>query len=161
MSPPGRSSNEGVDEDLELLLARLGARRDAMAQALSGLSASAAAQRPRGTTQSLVDITRRLTEMERRWRELDPTGAPAAPERGPIAEGDADPDAVVARYRARAAQTDDDARRLTLDAPTPAHPQAMIRWALLCLLQETARGAGRAEVVRELITQPMGELEPE
>jgi hypothetical protein len=151
MTPSEASSNEGVDEDMEDLLARLGARRESIAQALSGLSGSAAAQQPRGTSQSLLDVARRLTGLERHWRRLDPTGAPATPDHGGNREGESDPDAVVARYRAQAAMTDDEARQLTLDAPTSDQPQVTVRWALLCLLQETARSAGRAEVARELL----------
>jgi hypothetical protein len=163
MAPSEASSHEGVDGSIELLLARVDSRREAILQALAGLSGSAARQRPRGTSRSLLDIVRHLTDLERNWMGLDPTGALEQLDHRPRSErdSDADADAVVARYRARAAMTDVEARQLALDAPTPEHPQVTIRWALLCLLQETARSAGRAEVVRELILQPMGELEPE
>jgi hypothetical protein len=161
MAPSEPGARVGVDEVMDLLLARVDSRREATLQTLAGLSGSAARQHPHGSSRSLLEIVRHLTDLERNWMGLDPTGALEQLDHRPRSERDSDADAVVARYRARAAVTDVEARQLALDAPTPGHPQVTIRWALLCLLQETARSAGRAEVVRELIPQPMGELEPE
>lgn len=68
---------------------------------------------------------------------------------------------VLARYRTAVAQANDALdRHPELDAPLPHHrpntPAPSTRWALTHLIEETARHAGHADILRELIDHTTG-----
>ncbi len=46
---------------------------------------------------------------------------------------------------------------MPLDAPFPRDPNANLRWVLVHLINETARHAGHADAVRELLDGVTGE----
>ncbi len=70
------------------------------------------------------------------------------------------PEQMVAAYRAAYARSDDIARGQTsLEArvPGPHRPDKSVRWILVHMLEETARHAGHADILRELIDGRTGD----
>ncbi|HUA96421.1 MAG TPA: DUF664 domain-containing protein, partial [Acidimicrobiales bacterium] len=67
-------------------------------------------------------------------------------------------DAARAAYRQRAVTTNAAVRALpSLDEPCRSRPDTDLRWVLLHLINETARHAGHADAVRELLDGAVGE----
>jgi hypothetical protein len=157
MAPPS------TDERTQLL-SFLDQQRYAAKLAAYGLSDADAGQAPSASTLSVGGLIRHLAATERSWcatvrrsREVaDPADYPATFRFGP-ADSLAD---VIGDYDAAAAETDalfasiDD-----LNAPVPV-PKGVpwfpadleawtARWVLLHLIEETARHAGHADIVRE------------
>ena len=66
---------------------------------------------------------------------------------------------IVSHYRDGWARTDDIALAASLDEPrrrASAEPPVNLRWVLAHLLEETARHAGHADILRELIDGSTG-----
>lgn len=66
---------------------------------------------------------------------------------------------VVARYREvteRADEILDDSTDLDAPVPRPGRPAPTLRWALTHMIEETARHAGHADILRELIDGSTG-----
>jgi Protein of unknown function (DUF664) len=60
-------------------------------------------------------------------------------------------ESVSADYRAACARADAIAAAAGLDEPCRRHPEpANLRWVLMHMLEETARHAGHADILREL-----------
>jgi hypothetical protein len=66
-------------------------------------------------------------------------------------------ESLVAAYGDRAVATDHIVRSLPLDAPSGRREGTTLRWVLLHLINETARHAGHADAVRELLDGATGE----
>ena len=67
-------------------------------------------------------------------------------------------DSAITSYRARAEATDNAVRALgSLTSPNLLEEGAELRWVLLHLINETARHAGHADAVRELLDGTTGE----
>jgi Protein of unknown function (DUF664) len=151
---PGGSSDER-----ELLLAWLGFLRGAVVRKLDGVDERGGHWRPEGRLLSLLGIVNHLTNVEWRWIDggfLGATTERRVEEFTPGSELTV-PDAR-ARYRARAVSTDETVRSLpSLDVPCRIEAGTDLRWVLLHLLNETARHAGHADAVRELLDGTTGE----
>jgi hypothetical protein len=152
--PPRFEGNER-----ETLLALLGYQRESLVRKVAVLDASDAARVmvPSGT--SLLWLVKHLTRAEATWvlrrfagREIDLPDEEVQP-------GE-DVQAAIAAYRAMSARVDDAIRSApSLDAPCRAlesPPAANLRWVVTHLLEETARHAGHADILRELIDGTTG-----
>jgi uncharacterized damage-inducible protein DinB len=153
--PPG-----GVDER-EMLLAWLTYLRGAVLRKLEGLNDEQARWRPDGKLISLLGIVNHLTHVE--WRWIDGGFLGVAVSRS---EDEFEPPSGLtvaisrAAYRQRAASTDAAVRSLpTLETRSARRSDkgTDLRWVLLHLINETARHAGHADAVREMLDGSTGE----
>lgn len=152
---------DGTTDEREALLRWLGFLRGAIARKLDGVTDADARWRPDGALISLLGIVQHLTNVEHRWIDGGFRGAPIErheAEFHPAASLTA-ADALGA-YRAQAVRTDAVVRELDgLEVPCArrAAKHTDLRWVLLHLIQETARHAGHADAVRELLDGTRGE----
>ena len=140
-------------DERSTLLALLDYQRQSFVRKVSGVDDAAAARVlvPSGT--SLVWLTWHLAHAEALWvlhrfagQDLDPPGD------GPIA-------AAIAAYQAGWARVDEILRTADLSAERPATARDQpvnLRWILAHLLEETARHAGHADIIRELLDGSTG-----
>ncbi len=150
---------EGTSDERELLLRWLGYLRGAVVRKVEGVDEPGAHWRPEGRLLSLLGIVNHLTNVEWRWIDGGFLGESTERREEEFTPGDelTVPDAL-ARYLARAASTDRTVRSLaSLDVPCRTEPGTDLRWVLLHLLNETARHAGHADAVRELLDGTIGE----
>lgn len=146
-------------DDKELLLDWLGFLRGAVVRKAS-VDDPHAHWRPDGRLLSLIGIVNHLTRVE--WRWIDGGFLGASVERS---EAEFHPgaelriDAALDAYRERAGKTDALVRSTPLGAPCRLEGEdgVSLRWVLLHLVNETARHAGHADAVRELLDGTTGE----
>jgi uncharacterized damage-inducible protein DinB len=153
-----------VADEQEALVAYLAQQRDGVRIAVFGLDDEQAVEAPSPSALCLAGIVKHLTGVERFWMGLV---------RGETPEGDSDqyqdsfrtgPDdtlpGLLDAYAEVAAETEETVRTLgDLGHPVPVPPGVpwfpsdveawSLRWVLLHLIEETARHAGHADIVRE------------
>jgi len=140
----------------ETLQALLQFQRDSLVRKVTGLDDQAARRSPVGSGTTLLWLVEHMAYAESIWilqrfagLEADLAGDTVAPE-------DTLEDAVAAYRRtweqvdavvASAPSLDEGCRR----AGSGSDPPVNLRWVLMHLLEETARHAGHADILRELI----------
>jgi hypothetical protein len=137
---------EPMPDELEMYLRWLAFLRGAVLRKAGGLDEAQARWRPDGKLLPLIGIVNHLTGVERRWvdRRSDKPDDEYEPGDG-LTIG-----AAIAAYEQRAAATDATVRAIgAVDAD--------LRFVLLHLINETARHAGHADAVRELLDGTVGE----
>ncbi len=163
-------NTRAVTSERDGLLAFLEQQRQAVRNACFGLSDDQARREPTPSVLSLGGLVKHLAYGERTWLERVQGGGP---------ERDGDMGAAMAEYlggfrlsdgeslsgalsayAVAAAETDrvvggiDDLDRRVELAPAPWHPDpegCTVRWVLLHLVEETARHAGHADILREAL----------
>lgn len=154
-----------VPDELTGLTVFLDAQRAAIVRKLSGLSDEDARRRPTASALSLLGIVKHLGYVERRWFQAVVAGRlPGAwpvEDREPeyrVGEDDT-VESVRARYEAMVAES----RSITAEVASPdaacRHPETAhwtLRWVLLHMIEETARHAGHADILRESIDGATG-----
>jgi hypothetical protein len=145
--------------------------RATMIVKLDGLTDEQARVRLVGSDTNLLGLVRHLTEVERNWFRRKLRGEDAAP----LYYTDADPDGdfhvgpadtiagVVAAYERECAIS----RAITADTASLDELSALpirdydapvsLRWILVHMIEETARHAGHADIIRELIDGVTGD----
>jgi uncharacterized damage-inducible protein DinB len=155
----------GLDER-ETLIAFIDSYREAMVIKLDGLDREQASRRVLPSRTNLLGLIKHLTLVEEWWLGCvlaggpEPYEDPDDPDSEWLVNKDDDPEAIVAAYRAACKRSNEIARSVTsLDAhgPGPHRPEMTARWILVHMVDETARHAGHADVVRELIDGRTGE----
>ena len=148
----------GNADEVELYLNWLRYLRGAVLRNVDGLDDEQARWRPEGRLLPLVGIVHHLTNMESRWIGGGFTGEPTYRVDDELLDVDtlALP-AAVSAYHERATATEIAVRSLPLDALHSYGPDVNMRWVLLHLINETARHAGHADSVRELLDGTVGE----
>lgn len=149
----------GNPDERELLISWLRFLRGAVVRKLDGISDAQARWRPDGKLISLLGIVNHLTHVEWRWinggirgEEVSRSEEEFEPGRGLTVED------AIAAYRRRGAETDAVVRASpSLMVPCHREKGADLRWVLLHLINETARHAGHADAVRELLDGVTGE----
>jgi hypothetical protein len=150
---------DGTPDELELYLRWLAFLRGAVLRKASGIDDAQARWQPDGRLLPLIGIVNHLTGVERRWVDGQMLGGPvdkAGDEYTPgppltIA-------AALAAYRDRAERTDRAVRGIgDLTTPSRYGHGTDLRFVLLHLVNETARHAGHADAVRELLDGTVGE----
>jgi uncharacterized damage-inducible protein DinB len=147
----------GADER-ELYLGWLAYLRGAVLRNVEGLSDEQARWRPGEALIPLLGIVNHLTHVEWRWIDGGMRGAEVD-----RSESEFDPgpeltlSRAVAAYHERATATAAVVRSLPLDAPCRREENTDLRWVLVHLINETARHAGHADAVRELLDGKTGE----
>jgi len=145
-------------DERELLLEWLDFLRAAVLRNISGVSEEDAHRRPEGKLLPLAGIVNHLVGVERRWIDGGMLGGPIVRTEEEFFPGLELTVAEVTRaYRERAERTNQVVRELRLDAPNARRKGTTLRWTLLHLINETARHAGHADAVRELIDGATGE----
>jgi hypothetical protein len=142
------------------LLGYLAAQRSGVRAALRGLTEEQARSTPTASSMSLAGLVRHLVRTERRWVVAGIADRPAGlyPVTDWAAEWRLGPDDTVehllAEYAAVAAETE----AVLAGVPDVGVPCGLpdcqgwpVRWVLLHLIEETARHAGHADVIRESI----------
>jgi uncharacterized damage-inducible protein DinB len=149
---------EGTPDERELLLRWLRYLRGAVLRKAEGLTDEQARWRPDGALISLLGIVNHLTRVEWRWIDGGMLGRPTERTEEEFAPGPeltlAD---ALAAYRARAAATEAAVAAMPLEQPCGMQDGTDLRWVLLHLINETARHAGHADAVRELLDGTTGE----
>jgi uncharacterized damage-inducible protein DinB len=142
------------------LLALLQYQRESVVRKVEGLSEEEARRSPVPSATSLLWLVAHLARAEAIWVLQRFAGQELEPE---LTWQDLGPDdtveAAVARYRATWVRVDDIVAESGLDAPCSDAgdgPAPDLRWVLAHLLEETARHAGHADILRELIDGQTG-----
>lgn len=151
----------GGGDERESLLAWLGHLRGAVLRKAEGISDEQARWRPEGKLICILGILNHLTHVEWRWIDGGFQGETVSRSEEEFTPGpDLTLESAVERYRRRAEMTDATVRSLkSLDVPCQrrADKGTDLRWVLLHLIEETARHAGHADAVRELLDGTTGE----
>jgi hypothetical protein len=156
-----------VHDETDALLHFLDQQRDALITAAFGLTHDEAISTPSASANSVAGLIQHLAWGERGWvvgilhQRFDLL--PPLPEDDPqlfrVADG-VTVDDIVAVYRETKAMTEEIIRSLPsldVEVPLPEAPwfppdtKVSARWVLLHLIEETARHAGHADIVRETI----------
>jgi uncharacterized damage-inducible protein DinB len=148
----------GNTDERELFLNWLRYLRSAILRNVDGLDDEQARWRSDGHLLPLLGIVHHLTNVEMRWIDGGFLG-------GPVERADDEPldvarltlNGCVDAYQRREEATERAVRTLSLDTPHPYGPEVNLRWVLLHLVNETARHAGHADSVRELLDGTVGE----
>ncbi|HEU5150325.1 MAG TPA: DinB family protein [Iamia sp.] len=150
------------DDETTLLLAFVAQQRDLLATAAHGLTDEQARATPSASALSVGGLVKHVTAMERSW--MDAVLQRTRPEAGGTYQDDfvMGPDetlaALLADMAAAGAETEAIVAGLPLDHPVPVpdapwFPKDVTAWSLrfvlLHLVEELARHAGHADVVRE------------
>ena len=155
----------GPPDEMAGLTMFLDSQREAILRKVEGLSDEQAKRVPTASSLSLFSIVKHLAFVERRWFQnsvagndipgLWPAADPA--EELEVREGDTI-ESVRALYEQRIAES----QAITAEAADPdaaAHPADIglnLRWILLHMIEETARHAGHADLLRETIDGSKG-----
>ncbi len=146
-----------IEDERELLLAWLAHLRTSLLANLEDLTEEQARWTPDGALISLLGIVNHLTHVEWRWLDGTMLGAEVSRSEAEFHPG---PELSVAeaaaRYRARAAATEETSRTLAVTRPAADGSGRDLRWVLLHLVEETARHAGHADATRELLDGTTG-----
>jgi uncharacterized damage-inducible protein DinB len=151
-----------VSSEAETVHALLQYQRESLVRKVTGVDETSARWSPVGTGTSLLWLIRHMTGAEATWVLHRFAGQDQVPSAGDQADDQADGplDAAIAEYRRgcervdavvlAAASLDELCRR-----PDTGQPVSL-RWVLMHLLEETARHAGHADIIRELIDGSTG-----
>jgi hypothetical protein len=154
-----------IGAEKELLLSFLDQQREVVLWKLDGLTDDQLRQRPLTPSRlSLLGLVKHLAAGEQYWlcqlfaRPAEPVSL-AASDNVELEEGDTT-DSVVAYYARARSASDQAITELNLDttATTWLGDTVTLRWAILHMIEETARHAGHADLIREHIDQTTGYL---
>jgi uncharacterized damage-inducible protein DinB len=162
MTSPQTASLSPASER-EVLTRFLDRQRDALVSKLDGVSDADARRAPTASALSLLGILKHCALWERRWFQVIVAGRqfpgewPEVQSEGNVDDfrvGDDDTVAVwLAYFREQVAQSRQIVSGLDLDAPCaqPENSDINVRWVLAHMIEEIARHAGHADIIRETI----------
>ncbi|WP_405617286.1 DinB family protein [Streptomyces sp. NBC_00076] len=155
---------EAQGDERGALLSFLAEQRGGIRRALLGLTDEQAASRPSASELSLSGLLKHVAEAEQSW-VARAKGEPPAIKRDESnwhecfqLSGDETVESQLAHYEKVAAETEafvrgvpslDDTFPLPNDPWFPPDERVSMRWLVLCLIRETARHAGHADIIRE------------
>jgi hypothetical protein len=151
----------------EALCGFLDQQRAALVRKTAGISDAAARESPTASSLSLLGLLKHSALWERRWFQIIVAGR-GFPDEWPAVPPDAEADfrvseddtvrELLAYYQEQVAISREIAAGLALDAPCAwselAHRN--LRWVLLHMIEETARHAGHADIIRETLDGSRG-----
>lgn len=147
-----------IATERDTLVALLQFQRDSLIRKVQGVDEVAARQSPVGSGTTLLWLLKHLAQAETRWVVIRFAG-----QQTPLPEDTVQPDdttaSVIAGYQAASAKVDAVVRSAHLDEPCRGDDSGEpvnLRWVLAHLLEETARHAGHADILRELIDGSTG-----
>jgi len=148
-----------VTPEVEQLRAALDGLRAGVVKKLAGLSEEDARRSPVGSGTNLAGLMQHLTFVESLWFEEIVAGRTAGRgNRSMLVNPSVSVRALRAEYRdACAASNEIIAAIGDADAPVTRNGKTRdLRWALLAVIEETARHAGHADIIREQIDGQTG-----
>lgn len=137
-------------------------QREALIRRLEGLTEHQARLTPTASSLSLLSLIRHSAIWERRWFQIIVAGRSFPGEWSDddtFQLTDADNiDTVVADYRTQIAASNEILATIDLDAPCARSDKInqTVRWVTVHLIEETARHAGHADIIRETIDGTRG-----
>jgi uncharacterized damage-inducible protein DinB len=151
------------DDETTLLLAFVAQQRDLIATAAHGLTDEQARATPTASALSVGGLVKHVTAMERAWMDTTlqrtrPAGTEGSYADDFVMTAEDTLAGLLADLEAAGAETEEIVRGLPLDHPVPVPDQPWfpsdveawsLRFVLLHLVEELARHAGHADVVRE------------
>jgi hypothetical protein len=150
-----------VTDERNGLLVFLDAQRAALRNSVKGITEFQAHQIASASTMSLISLLHHVNRMEQRWTQVAIVGRPLPgvwPVTDPAADFRVGPDERVANVLAAYAGTAAETNRIVAGVPDLGQLCAdvvsshlSVRWVLLHLIEETARHAGHADIIRESI----------
>ena len=154
-----------VADERDGLTAYLDQQRHVLRIAAFGLTDEQVRATPTASPLSVGGLIKHCASVERTWTDIvlqrKRAGAPDEYEAGFRVEPGETAADVIALHRAAARETDAAVADLDLDHPVPVPRDApwfprdveawSVRWVVLHLIQETARHAGHADIVREAV----------
>jgi uncharacterized damage-inducible protein DinB len=158
-----------LTDERELLLAYLAQQRDGIRYAAHGLTDQQARLTPTASTLSIGGLVKHVADMERGWVDLverrsddqSAQDAASAYEDNFRMREDEALAGILDGYADVARRTDAVVRGTSLDAPVPVpkgvpwYPDDVdawsVRWVVLHMIEEVARHAGHADILRESI----------
>jgi hypothetical protein len=161
MSPdPALTRDEMVSasSEREVLEAFLDLYRDVAVRKVAGLSADSAGRRLVASSTTLAGIVKHLTSVEREWfgsvldqKPPSDVGVRVADDGWHVDPSD-NIDVLIADYHHACAQSRQVATRFHLDDTVPQARlgRVSLRWIYVHMIEETARHAGHADILREL-----------
>jgi uncharacterized damage-inducible protein DinB len=165
ISPGGGNSVQydvpPVPDERSGLLTFLAAQREALRSSVRGLEEIQARRVSSASTMSLATLLFHVNRVERRWTELGIAGRPVPglwPLPDPAADFRLDADVRLRDLLEAYAATAEETHRIVSAVPDlgqacaqEASSHLSVRWVLLHLIEETARHAGHADIIRESI----------
>jgi hypothetical protein len=143
-------------------------QREALIDKLQGLSDEEARMTATVSSLSLLSLVKHSAIWERRWFQVIVAGRRFAGEWPEVQSAGVDPtfrlaeedtvETVVADYREQIAASQEILGGFDLDAPCawPEMADQNLRWVALHMIEETARHAGHADIIRETIDGTRG-----
>jgi uncharacterized damage-inducible protein DinB len=158
-SDNGPEFPQGTDDERELLLGWLAFLRGAVLRKAEGISDDESRWTPPGALIPLLGIVNHLTRVEWRWIDGGMRGEQTSRSEEEFRPGpELTITAAVAAYQERAKATEEAVREMpSLAEPCRRQEGTDLRWVLVHLINETARHAGHADAVRELLDGTTGE----
>jgi Protein of unknown function (DUF664) len=153
---PPDTERTGLREFLDL-------QREALIDKLQGLSEADARRTSTVSSLSLLSLVKHSAIWERRWFQVIAAGRAFSGEWPEVEPNEVDPtfrlsdgdrvETVVAYYREQIALSNEILGTLDLSTPCswPEVAHRDLRWVALHMIEETARHAGHADIIRESI----------
>lgn len=149
----------------ELLMLFLQNQRDVLLWKLEGLTDEQLQQTHAPSSLTLIGIVKHLTRVEGSWLQQDLLGTEVLVLNKPKDEWNLEPretcDGIIAGYRTACAKSDEIVEKLPLETvlaePHPQQAGVTLRWALMHMIEETARHLGQADMIRESIDGMVGQ----
>lgn len=155
------------DEERQVLTMFLDSQRESIERKLDGLARQQAVERHVSSKTTLLGLVKHLTDVEHWWfRSVfdGETGLAYSWEDGGIPDSEFDIDAsdevepLLLRYQQACRQSREiTARSLLSDGCAHPDKDHNLRWILTHMIEETARHAGHADILRELTDDQVGE----
>jgi hypothetical protein len=154
--PLARDELVSAAGEREVLEAFLDLYRDIVVAKMAGLSREDACRRLVPSATTLAGLVKHLTSVEREWfgevlRQLPPGEVVPAPGDGWVVEPGETLEELVADYRRACEDSRAVAAALALDDSVPSERlgRVSLRWVYVHMIEETARHAGHADILRE------------
>jgi uncharacterized damage-inducible protein DinB len=147
-----------ADGELETLLALLQYQRESLARKVEGLASADVRRSPVASGTSLLWLIKHVTRAETLWVCVRFRDDPSAAVDDTVG-ADETAETALAAYQKVWATTDAVVRASDLDdiaTQNDGLSPVNLRWILMHLLEETARHAGHADILRELIDGSTG-----
>jgi uncharacterized damage-inducible protein DinB len=142
----------------ETVLALLQYQRDSLLRKIAGADEAAARTPAVGSGTTLLWLVKHLARAEVLWVAIRFAGQDTALPEENVTDADTIP-SVSEGYRAASARADAIVATASMDdrcRGNPGDEPVRLRWVLMHLLEETARHAGHADILRELIDGSTG-----
>ena len=164
-------SDDSPQTERDTLLEFLGYQREALIGRLQGLTEQQSRMTPTASSLSLLALIKHSAIWERRWFQVIFAGRSVPgewPRLSDAARDEEDPtfrladedniESVVAHYREQIAVSNDILTAFDLDARCAMSDKVSetLRWVTVHMIEETARHAGHADIIRETIDGTRG-----